>query len=133
MKTFSVWALTLLMLASPVSAASVRFQSYQKWVKHYQVLMGLEDRSLTFVHYHHPNYCAWVAGPQMAGFDAPITVGLSEPDWVCGNISTRKLALHEMCHLRMQHLDPSLILSDKAKHQEVFTCMKWYEERDGEE
>lgn len=131
MKSIAAVMLGLLMLATPVSAASRRFQSYQKWVKHYQTLMGLEQTNLIFVHYHHPNYCAWVArADKDSYFDDPVFVGLSEPDWECMSIPPRVLALHEMCHLRMQHLARGLMLSDKVKHDEVAKCMKAYEERD---
>ena len=123
--------LLALAMAGPVSADSYRFRVYIKWCQHYQQLMGLEDETFTYVHYHHPDYCAWVSSPLLEGFHPPYLVGLSEPDFACRSVSVKKLALHEMCHIRLHHTEISdSDLSVAEKHYEVRECMKAYEERD---
>ena len=124
----SLALLGLALFAAPANSDSYRFKEYKRWVHHYQRLMGLEQQKLIFVHYHHPDYCAWVVAPVVPGFDYTVEVGLSDPDWACNSISPRELAIHEMCHLRMRHLD--ITMPQRLKHEEVKACVLAYKERE---
>lgn len=127
MKRIAAVLLALGMLSPAYAGESFRFSQYKKWVRHYQTLMGLEQQELVFVHYRHERFCAWVSSPEVPGFNVPVLVGLSEPDWECRNVPPRELALHEMCHIRMRHLELGVRdMSDKQKHEEVRECMKAY-------
>ncbi len=133
-------ALTLALTASLASASGIppRVARYQQEVMRYYVLMGLEKEgySLVFTYYYHPEWCAWVAGFSQAT-ESPrmkIFVGISYPDPECNKVSPKTLARHEMCHLRLHHLEipdrPGF--GDAEKHYEVRECMKAYEEREAQ-
>lgn len=127
---------TFLLSAGLAGATPPRVASYQRWVKHYQNLVGLQDLQLEFVTKHHPEYCAWVTKlPPATGAFPPgmIFVGLSFPDAECESVPERTLAMHEMCHLRMMHLEVGVReMSTADMHYEVRECMKAYEERERE-
>ncbi len=114
----------LLLLCTPAFADSARFRAFKQWSYHYQHEMGLDAMHLTFVHYNHPDWCAWVKKDKRRPTE--IEVGMSEPDWECLHRTPRELALHEMCHLRLHHLDFGVELTDEEKHAEVRKCISDY-------
>lgn len=128
--TVAMWALA----AALGHCESKRAANYKAWVKYYSQQMGVNLR-MRFVVQHHPDYCGWVQlPPQPGGFEPlpfDVVVGISDPDPDCIGVSTKRLALHEVCHLRWQHLYiPAAELSDFTKHQEVARCVKLWEQRE---
>ena len=126
-----------LALTYSASAESPRQRSYRDWVLYYLKLTGLTQVEPVFTSRRHPSFCAWVTN-EIQGFDIArnqVVFGISYPDPECLATPARMLALHEVCHVRYAHLDPTLgqQLTTKQKHQEVAQCIKDYKEREKQE
>lgn len=123
--TVALWAY---FAVASTSEEGSRPANYKAWVKHYAKVLGVKDR-LHFVVKHHRDFCGWVQlavnppGFEPAPYD--VLVGISDPDPDCMGVPTKHLALHEVCHLRWQHLYPPFSnLSTAEKHWEVEGCIK---------
>lgn len=106
--------------AASTSKDEKRYSAYKFWVRHYASQLNI-DLELRFAKYTHPLYCGWVeqGGPGVA------VVGFSSPDKECKDVDVRDLALHEVCHLRWQHIFPLTPPLDAEKmHFEVRFCME---------
>lgn len=115
---------------------STRYGEYQGWVYFYQEEMGLEEYKIIFLTRPHPSWCAWVArDAKPAGFipeAKTLFVGLAAPGPSgCRNFTPKRLALHEMCHVRMMHLwMANFDINSEVAHREVAECMKAYERKE---
>jgi hypothetical protein len=98
--------------------------------------MGLKDYQLIFVQRPSEKWCAWVArDAKPAGFvveTKTLFVGLASPGPSgCRTYTVKRLALHEMCHVRMQHLwMANFDINSEEAHKEVAACMKAYESKE---
>jgi hypothetical protein len=104
-----------------------RVERYAEAMRYYQSKMGTHYDVHVVSIKAHPKFCAWVMpldnGPNPVNVQAGI---VDTQSGECAAYSPERLALHESCHLRMMHVDPALIMSDKEKHAEVRKCMRWY-------
>ena len=99
-------------------AEKTRFLQYKAWARHYAAKLGVKQQ-LHFVQKWHPEFCGWVQAKDIFGAE----VGFDNISKDCEQVSPRTLALHEMCHLRWQHIYP-LGLSAEQQHVEVAGCVR---------
>lgn len=101
------------------------------WHDHYTQLMGTESYEVRYVpegHDTHPEWCGWI------GWDTELTktgVTFRTPHVAYAPCATKMTAMHEVCHVRMQHhyfLRGEM--SDDELEAEVHECMDAYELRE---
>lgn len=94
-----------------------RFLRYKAWARHYAQVLGVKQQ-LYFVQHWHPEFCGWVQAKDIFGAE----VGFDNVSKECLQVNPRELALHEMCHLRWQHIYPQGLTAEQ-QHVEVKFCV----------
>lgn len=113
-----VWLFGVLLAATPTP--DKRHAEIEKWVRHYSAKMGIEPAGIVFGSL--PGDWCGVTGRAIQ-WDG-VYVGFDTGKRLCRTWPAREQALHEMCHVKLNHTHSTA--TDKAKHREVDSCVrKW--------
>lgn len=129
-----LWVLAIAILSGGCAKAGpveVGHPAIIHWHQHYLDLMGVdaphEVRYVPEGHDTHPEFCGWVGWDTYLGEHGLINKDLHVAYAPC---ATRDTAMHEVCHLRMQHhaLSASKThrMSEEDMELEVVECMEAY-------
>lgn len=129
---FAMGALLVLLAACTIPIQTVTFKGtrterFLYGVAYYQKVSD-DKHKLVFEEGEfdgHSDYCAWVVRDPYLGD----VVGLNNKNPRCQEYKPEWLALHEVCHLRMAHLEVIGTLSHEKRESEVVECMRAYDAR----
>lgn len=126
MRFFKIAILAILLGGcAPVTTSQAKIV---EWQRHYEELTGVCEHEARFVPERQNGWTAWVnADPELGA--GGLSYGPEVIHYVARAPVEKDLVLHEVCHIRYQHLWLT-DMSVEEKHREVEKCMAAYKRRD---